>query len=65
MSKITLRFLLSPAQIGDYFKLSAVSCQLSAFVLLNVVEAEGEDRDDDLKEDFFPVRLLLVIPSRW
>ena len=38
MSKITLRFLLSPAQIEDYFMLSAdscqhsaVSCQLSAF----------------------------------
>ena len=28
-------------------------------VLLNVVEAEGEDFEDDVNEDFFPVRILV------
>ena len=27
-------------------------------VLLNVIEAEGEDLEDDLKEDFRPILLL-------
>ena len=30
-------------------------------VLLDVVEAEGEDFDDDVNEDLFPVRVLLFI----
>lgn len=29
------------------------------FVLLDVVEAKGEDLDDDLKEDFLPVFALI------
>ena len=29
-------------------------CSLPVFVLLDVVEAEGEDFEDDLKEDFGP-----------
>ena len=31
---------------------------------LDVVEAECEDLDDDLKEDFFPIGLLLVSRDR-
>ena len=30
-------------------------------MLLDVVEAEGEDLDDDLKEDFRPISLLPVV----
>ena len=38
---------------------------LSFFIfLLDVVEAEREDLDDDLKEDFFPIGLLLVSIDR-
>ena len=55
MSKITLRFLLSPAQLGTV---------VLAFVLLDVVEAEGEDLEDNLKEDFRPVVLLVVSRRR-
>ena len=33
------------------------------FVLLDVVEAKGEDFDDDLKEDFGPI-VLTVIADR-
>jgi hypothetical protein len=39
-------------------------CPFAALVfamLLDVVEAEGEDLDDDLKEDFGPVGLLLFL----
>ena len=32
---------------------------LLLFVLLDVVEAKGDDLDDDLKEDFHPVVILL------
>jgi hypothetical protein len=58
-------FFLVLRRLGTLVELSAVSCQLSAFMLLYVIEAEGNDFDDDLKEDFFPVLLLLIIPSRW
>ena len=30
-------------------------CSLPVFVLLDVVEAESEDLEDDLKEDFGPI----------
>ena len=30
-----------------------------AFVLLYVVEAKGDDFEDDVNEDFFPVRILV------
>ena len=43
--------------IGLFLRLLARA--LSAFVLLDVVEAEGEDLDDDLKEDFLPVFALI------
>ena len=34
-------------------------CSLPVFVLLEVVEAEGEDLEDDLKEDLHPVVFLV------
>ena len=34
---------------------------LLVLVLPDVIEAEGEDLDDDLKEDFGPVGLLLFL----
>ena len=38
---------------------SRTSLRSSAFVLLNVVEAKGEDLDDYLNEDLFPIIVLL------
>ena len=56
MSKITLHFLfLVPRRLRT---------MVLAFVLLDVVEAEGEDLEDNLKEDFFPIGLLLVSRRR-
>ena len=36
-------------------------CSLPVFVLLDVVEAEGEDFEDDLKQDFGPIHFLIFV----